>query len=202
MRKHELHGVWNRYRDTSIVILLTVMLISGAGAIIALRSNNQKMLALKNEVYAADEKNGDVEAALIKLRNHIYSHMNTNLRAGSTSSEPPIQLVNKFNRMVAAEQARIAALNNSTSVYSEAQARCEKASIPLTTRAQCIQDYVSANGNGIPQLSVPPKEFYTFDFASPTWTPDIAGISLVVFAVSSAMLLIRLIAGLIVKLYL
>lgn len=202
MTKHEFYGFWKRFKDSSIIVLVIVILLSGLVAIFALRSNNQKMVSLKNAVIATDESNGDVEAALLKLRNHIYSHMNTNMRSGSNSTEPPIQLVNKFNRIVAAEQARVSSLNNSASVYAEAQARCEKANIPLTTRAQCIQDYVSANGNGIQQLNLPPKEFYTFDFASPNWTPDLAGISLVIFFASLVLLVVRLIAGYFIKIYL
>lgn len=199
MTKHELYGLWNKFKDSSLLILIALVIVSGFTTIFALRNNNQNMLKLKTAVLQVDEDNGDVEAALLQLRNYVYSHMNTNMRAGSNSSEPPIQLVNKFNRIVAAEQSRVASLNNSTAVYADAQARCEKSSIPLTARAQCIQDYVSANGNGIPQLNLPPKEFYTFDFASPTWSPDLAGISLVVFLLSLGALFIRLLAGIFVK---
>ena len=202
MTKHQLHGYWNKFKDSSLIVLAILVLVSGGVAVIALRSNNQKMLSLKNAVYAADEADGDVEQALQNLRSYVYTHMNTNMRAGSNSNEPPIQLVNKFNRIVAAEQARVAALNNSAKVYADAQAKCEKANIPLTTRAQCIQDYVTANGNGIQQLNLPPKEFYTFDFASPSWSPDLAGLALVVFVVSTILLIIRIIAGYIFRLYL
>ena len=202
MTKHQLYGYWNRIKDSSLVILIAIVLVSGLVSVFALRANNQHMLELKNAVYAADQNDGDIETALLELRHHVYSHMNTSLRSGANSNEPPIQLVNKFNRIVAAEQARVASLNNSAKVYAEAQARCEKASVPLTTRAQCIQDYVSVNGSGVQQLNLPPKEFYTFDFASPVWTPDIAGISLLVFFVALALLVIRILAGFILKPYL
>lgn len=202
MTKHQIHGYWKRFKDSSLILLAIIVLVSGVVAVVALRANNQKMITLKNAVYAADEASGDVEAALKNLRAHVYSHMNTNMRAGSNSNEPPIQLVNQFNRIVAAEQARVSAMNNSAKVYADAQARCEKSNIPLTARAQCIQDYVSANGNGIQQLNLPPKEFYTFDFASPTWSPDLAGLALLVFAVSMILLIIRIIAGYFIKMYL
>lgn len=202
MTKHQLHGYWNRFKDSSLILLIVIVLISGSVAVFALRANNQKMLDLKNAVYTADQNDGDVESALLALRNHVYSHMNSSLRPANGSSEPPIQLVNKFNRIVAAEQARVASLNNSAKVYAEAQARCEKASIPLTARAQCIQDYVSENGSGVQQLNLPPKEFYTFDFASPVWTPDVAGISLLVFVLALLLLTIRIFAGFLLKPYL
>lgn len=201
MNKHRISGIWHKVGDISLVGLIIAFMIFAGISIFALRANNMRMTELRQAVYTADENDGDVELALRDLRTFVYGHMNTDLRAGSTSSQPPIQLVNRFERAVAAEQARVAAQNNATQVYADAQARCEKSSIPLTARAQCIQDYVAANGKGIPQLSLPPKEFYTFDFASPFWSPDIAGWALVATVLVGLLLLARLLAGFAVKLY-
>lgn len=202
MNKHAFSGIWNHFKDMSLIAIFIALLISISISIFALRNNNLQMVSLRNEVYSADEQNGNVETALNKLRSYVYSHMNTDLRAGSSSSGAPIQLVNRFNRAVAAEQARVAALNNATQVYADAQAKCEKSSLPLTVRAQCIQDYVAEYGNGIPQLNLPPKEFYTFDFVSPAWSPDLAGWSLVASIVLVLLLIIRLLSGLFVRWYL
>lgn len=201
MNKHRISGIWHKIGDVSLVGLIITFMIFAGVSIFALRSNNLRMTELRQAVYIADENDGDVELALRELRTFVYAHMNTDLRAGSSSSQPPIQLVNRFERAVASEQARVAAQNNATQVYADAQARCEKSSIPLTARAQCIQDYVAQNGNGIPQLSLPPKEFYTFDFASPFWSPDIAGWSLVATVFVGLLIIARLLAGLVVKLY-
>jgi hypothetical protein len=128
--------------------------------------------------------------------------MNTDLRVGN-STEPPIQLVNEFNRAVEAEQARIAALTGQANqVYVDAQRQCEVSSIPLTVRAQCIQDYVSTHATNIPQLVLPPKEVYTFDFASPTWSPDLAGWSMLAGLSFIMLLIVRLTLGLFVSRYL
>lgn len=202
MSKRTVLTLWHRIRDISVIGIVVALMASGAIAIFALRANNLKMAELRQTVYSTDESGGDVEAALRNLRVFVYGHMNTNLRAGSTSSEPPIQLVHRFNAVVAAEQARVAALNNSTKVYTDAQSQCERSSLPLTARAQCIQDYVLAHGNGAPQLNLPPKEFYTFDFASPAWSPDLAGWSLVAATLCGLLLLVRIAAGFIVKYYL
>jgi len=202
MRKKSVSNIWHRIQDISLLGIIIALIISAGISIFALRANNLKMAELRQAVYAADVKGIDVEPALRDLRAFVYAHMNTNLRAGSSSSEPPIQLVNRFNKAVAAEQARVAAQNNSTKVYADAQAQCERASLPLTARAQCIQDYVSVHGNGVPQLNLPPKEFYTFDFASPFWSSDLAGWSLVVTAALFALLLLRLAAGIVVRMYL
>lgn len=197
MDKAKLHHYWIAFRRPSLYILIASTLIWSAIAIYALRANNLQMITLKQAVYTADEQNGDIEASLQNLRAFVTTHMNTQMRS-SDASEPPIQLVNQFNRLVQAEQARLA--NQDTSqVYKAAQLACESGAIPLTARAQCIQEYVVANGGQMAEASLPPKELYTFDFASPRWSPDLAGIALVFAVVSFVLLLVRLLAGRILK---
>jgi hypothetical protein len=186
---------WKSYRYLSVVVILIGLILGVSLSIYGLRANNLKMIELRQTVIKTDEDNGDIETALNNLRQFVYAHMNTNLRAGSNSNEPPIQLVNQFNRAVAAEQARVAALGGANKVYVDAQNTCEISSISLMARAQCIQQYVSEHGNGIPQLNLPPKELYTFDFASPTWSPDLAGWAIIASVLFGILLVIRLILG-------
>jgi hypothetical protein len=40
-----------------------------------------------------------------------------------------------------------------------------------------MQDYITSHSPDAPQLNLPPKELYTFDFVSPVWSPDLAGFS-------------------------
>jgi hypothetical protein len=194
MDKHTLYGRWHRYKTVTLALLFIGLLTSVSFSIYGLRANNLKMIHLREAVYTADEQNGDIAGTLKNLRDYVFSHMNTNLRPAN-STEPPIQLVNQFNRIVAAEQARIEALGGANQVYVEAQRKCEVASVSLMARAQCIQQYVSEHGNGVPQLNLPPKEFYTFDFASPRWSPDLAGWALVFSGLFTLLLIVRLIAG-------
>ena len=163
----------------------------------ALRDNNLRMLELKQAVYVADEQNGDIEAALQNLRDFVTTHMNTQMRSPD-ASEPPIQLVNQFNRLLQAEQARLAS-QDASQVYRAAQLACESGAIPLTARAQCIQEYVIANGGQISESSLPPKELYTFDFASPRWSFDLAGVAIVLAVLSASLSIIRLIVGRVAK---
>ena len=168
-------------------------------AIWQLRENNLKMLQLKQAVIMADEQGGDVEKALNELRLFVYGHMNTRLRAPG-SSEPPIQLINRYNQLVAAEQARIANISTvSSELYQKAQTECNKPEISLSLRNQCVKDYYVANGGGGSYIKLPPKELYTYDFASPRWSTDIAGVSLALAIVSSVLLIIRLFFGFIIK---
>jgi hypothetical protein len=202
MSKQTIYGKWHHYRALFLVIITAGLVISSGVCVYALRQNNLTMTRLRQAVYAADQADGDIKTALNNLRQFVYGHMNTDLRSGD-STEAPIQLVNEFNRAVEAEQARIAALTGEANqVYVDAQRQCEVSSIPLTVRAQCIQDYVSTHATNVPQLVLPPKDVYTFDFASPTWSPDLAGWSLLVAIGFGALLILRLILGIFVNHYL
>lgn len=200
MRKHRAYYIWHKVSGISLALIAAVFAISVLVSIFALRQNNMTMIRLRNEVYAADKAGGDVEAALKELRIFVYGHMNTNLRAGSTSSEAPIQLTNTYNRIVAAEQARVAGLGGNAAVYAAAKQNCV-AKTDETENLQCIQQYVNDKAGGKFQLSLPAKEFYTFDFVSPFWSPDLAGFAVIAAILSGILLVMRLVAGRVLKRY-
>ena len=176
--KNKKHFDLGAHGDKLGLIIITMLFfLSLATAVLALRHNNMRMVELRQAVYMADEQNGDVNTALNNLRQYIYGHMNTGLRSPNSGDEPPIQLVHRFNRAVEAEQARVAAVGGANKIYVEAQKQCEQGGLPLTSRAQCMQDYITSHSPDAPQLNLPPKELYTFDFVSPVWSPDLAGFS-------------------------
>lgn len=195
MRKRQLHYLWHKVSNVSLWVLVGLFAFFSLLSVYALRQNNLTMVRLREAVYVADKQGGDVETALRKLRAHVYAHMNTNLKVDPNSTEPPIQLAETYNRLVAAEQARVAALGGNNAVYVAGQKKCESAFVPLSQRVSCIQQYVSENGGAQYQLNLPQKEFYTFDFVSPRWSPDVAGISMVIAGFMGILLLVRLIAG-------
>lgn len=201
MDKHKLYGLWHRYRKISLWGLVAAFLISGCVSIYALRANNLKMVQLRQAVYTADQQAGDVNGALNDLRQFVFSHMNTNLSAGSNSNEPPIQLVYSFNRSVAAARSALSAVGSADQIYTAAQGQCEQSSVPLNAKAQCIENYISAHGKGIAQLVLPPKGDFTYDFVSPVWSPDLAGWSIVATFVFGLLLIARLIVGRFIKSY-
>lgn len=149
----------------------------GLVAIIALRQNNLTMIKLREQVAVVDEQDGDIEAALRDLREYVYAHMNTNLNSGANSIKPPIQLKYEYERLVAAEKARVSA--QTEKVYTEAQLTCE-AQFPDSfsggPRVPCIQSYIDSRP--IAEQTIP-ESLYKFDFVSPAWSPDLAGFSLV-----------------------
>ncbi len=64
MQKKTLYKLWQRIGDTSLFVLIVLFMTSAAISIIALRDNNVTMTKLRQAVYTADERNGDVETAL------------------------------------------------------------------------------------------------------------------------------------------
>lgn len=149
----------------------------GFVAVGALRSNYSTMAKLRTEVNIADEQNGDIETTLQKLRTHVHSHMNTNLSSGNAAIKPPIQLKHRYERLQTTEAERVKTVN--TSVTAEGERTCG-AQFPgdgfNPNRVACIQNYVAQNAV---KESTVADDLYKFDFVSPSWTPDLAGVSLV-----------------------
>ena len=145
---------------------------------LALRHNNQTMIKLRDALYTADQKNGDVSAALNNLRQDVYAHMNTNLSSGKNNIKPPIQLKYTYQRLYEAQLNQIQAANQA--IYSSAQIYCHNNAPQNSTAAQlsCVQNY--AVNHGVQEANIKiPAGLYQFDFASPSWSPDLAGWSLV-----------------------
>jgi hypothetical protein len=156
--------------------LLGLTVISAVICLFALRANNDHMNYLRNQVYAADKSGGNVEAALENLASYVTSNMNTNLSSGANSIYPPIQLTNSYNRVTASQTAAIEQQNSS--LYTQAEDYCQQA-VPEgfsgRYRIPCIEQYVTTHGLEGANI---PVSLYEFDFISPTWSPDLAGWSM------------------------
>jgi hypothetical protein len=104
----------------------------------------------------------------------------------------PIELVNTYNK---AAQAVIQAANQGSGrdLYAEGTAQCERRGIPLSSIAQCISDYALANNSASAQktITLPDKNRFIYSFASARWTPDLAGISIVITGVLGLWLILR-----------
>lgn len=171
--KKSIHHLWARLRVVQPSHLLMLTAACSVITVVALRDNYQTMVELRQEVYVADKNNGDTEVALRNLRQHVYSHMNTDLGTGSTGVYPPLQLKYTYERLLAAENAQIKQANEK--IYSDAQAHCEKLhpeSYSGGPRVPCIRDYVASNGVDTKTI---PDSLYKYDFVSPRWSPDLAG---------------------------
>lgn len=182
--------MWRKLKTVSYWYLLVGFFVIGGLFIYTNRANNLEMIRLRANVFLVDEANGDVEQSLRDLRTHIYAHMNTSLADNSTSIYPPIQLKSTYERLVAAERTRVAAVNEKT--YTDAQIVCERqfpVGLANSGRIPCIEDYVSQRGVQEQPIA---KELYQFDFVSPAWSPDLAGWSLVLTFIFGVAFLVRL----------
>lgn len=187
MNKRAIHHLWTRLRWIQPGYFLVLAILSAVICVFALRANNEHMVKLRSAVYAADKNNGNVELALQHLQTYVTSHMNTNLSSGNGSVYPPIQLQYTYQRL--AEAQAYTASNANSQLYTDAQTYCQKLD-PVDfsghNRVPCIEQYVETNDTQLPAI---PTSLYEFSFASPSWSPDLAGWSLLV-AISSSILFI------------
>lgn len=177
-----------------VYVLLIMFVASGLFSVYELRHNNLTMIKLRDAVYEADKQGGDVNTALNNLRQYVYSHMNTNLSSGNNAIKPPIQLRYTYERLVQEAEKQV----NDKGLYTKAADYCQAkipASVSISGRSRiaCVQDYILSHG-GKPPPKIP-TALYQFDFVSPTWSPDLAGWSLVL----TTALFIFLIAKLTIK---
>lgn len=184
--------MWTRLRRIKPWYFLVVATVSGIVCLFALRANNEHMIKLRAAVWAADRSNGDVEGALRDLQRYVTSHMNTNLST-NVSIYPPIQLQYTYQRLEQAQADQLAQSN--AQIYTDAQHYCEQQNpngFSGRYRVPCIEQYVETHNAA--QLPSVPVALYEFSFTSPTWSPDLAGWSLLAAILSGLLFVLTLIA--------
>jgi hypothetical protein len=152
------------------------------------------MIKLRNAVYSADKNDGNVEAALQQLQAYVTRNMNTNLDSGNGTVYPPIQLKYTYQRILQAES--LAATNANASLYTEAQTYCQQQdSVDFSgrNRVPCIEQYVESHDTQLPTV---PTALYEFSFISPSWSPDLAGWSLLLAGLSWILFVVVLLTDL------
>jgi hypothetical protein len=183
------------WKKTGLLIQSSVVVGSGVLALLSLRNNNLTMLRLRQAVLDADTQNTDATQPLAELQAFVTSHMNTKLpRLGD---QPAIQLKNKYDVLIKTEQDRVSAARQTQG--QEATTYCEQTVVGgfLSVRAQCVADY-TATRPITEQMIIP--DLYRYNFASPAWSPDVAGLSLVVFVIAAGFLMLSVVARIIARL--
>ena len=197
MDKRTFHHAYTVIRPIRPWYLVGACVVTGTVAVLALRSNYSTMTDLRAVVYEADQTGGDVEGALQALRYHVNQHMNTNLAQENGAVYPPIQLKYTYERLTKAEQERVNRVNSE--VYTDAQHYCEQlypGSFSGGPRVPCIEQYVKEHGTKAQPI---PADLYRFSFATPRWSPDLAGWSLALSALFAALVTLRVILGKVLK---
>ena len=172
---------------------LLLSVISGVIAVNAYIGNSREAKRRYDVLITVDAAGGDVAGALNDLRSYMYGHMNTTI-GGPTGVKPPIQLKGTYERLVETEKARVtAAKASNASLYNTAQQVCEKqvpAGLSGRGRIPCIEEYVTKNAQPETEQAIP-AALYQYDFASPRWSPDAAGIGFVIMWVALFVFIIR-----------
>lgn len=184
--------------------LLVILLISMLIAATFLRLNNLGMAEKRDAVIAAD-KAGDkaaIKQSLIDLQKYVSSHMNTDLGNG-------VYLVTTY------ERDRDAALATATTGSNPQSAVYQQASVECRARfqggvesfrndyVQCVLQRVaalSASADPSAGLVLPKADSYRYDFSSPAWTPDLAGLSVFFCVLVTTVIVGRLLALLALRL--
>lgn len=199
MDQKSLHQFHAKLKLVKPAYFFVPAIIATGVCILALRQNNLQMVTLRQELYAADESGQHVDVALNKLRSYVHSHMNTSLSTGE-GIYPPIQLKHTYQRLLEAQSPS----SENAKVYQDAQAFCEQqnpSGFSGRGRVPCIEQYVAEHGatSTMTSQSDVPSDMYKFDFVSPSWSPDLAGWSMVVSLISWAGFFIRVGLGVIAK---
>ncbi len=165
-----------------VVLLLLFALVSAT----LLRMNSLGMVERRSAVLAADEK-GDViklKSSLVELQHYVSRHMNTGMGNG-------FFLAKTYERDRDAALASAGdATNPSSSVYQQASVECRerwKGGVASFRNdyVQCVIERVGAlspAGDASASIKLPKADNYRVSYASPLWTPDLAGFAVAICA--------------------
>lgn len=188
-----------RVKTWQLVILLIIFAFIAATF---LRLNNIGMVQRREAVIVADTS-GDPEITLQRLydlQHYVSSHMNTDLGRG-------VYLEASYNRAVQKwQEGQYGASNPNGNIYKKAQEVCaprfssySQAYLECTTNE--LAKYPAA-ASPDSDTSQPRQEAYIHAYASPIWSADFAGWSVLLAGAIAVLILIRTIAYAVLKILL
>lgn len=198
--KHRLKVI-SRLKNWQLLILLLMMVIASATL---LRLNNLGMVERRAAVIAADEK-GDKEALrarIVDLQTYVSHHMNTSLVGG-------LYLAKTYerDRDAALAAAESNSANPNSAVYQQASIECRERfrGGVASFRNDYVQCVVEKVGSMSPQsdptagLKLPKADAYRISFAAPLWTPDMAGLSVLICVLLILIIIARLLTLIVLR---
>jgi hypothetical protein len=150
-----------------IVFISLVLLLIGRQQ---LAVNSNAAARRVKAIQAKDAAGEEVANDILELGRFSGRHMNTAVS---------FELQASYQRAV--ERAQAAAHPTvSDAIYRQAQAACGERSSSIA-QAECTRQFVSSRLEPVPATNVklPERRTYYYAFSSPLWTPDIAGLGLV-----------------------
>lgn len=188
--RHSIQGLQRVKTWQLVVLLLLASFISAT----FLRLNNIGMVERRAAVMSADQEgNQDVIIQrMYHLQQYVSSHMNTDLGRG-------VYLEASYARDLQDWQKnQYGSSNPNGNIYEKAQEVCApRFSSYSQAYLQCTTSELAkypAASDPATDTSKPRQEAYIHSFASPMWSPDFAGWSLVVCGVILLLIVIRLIS--------
>ncbi|HEX6462160.1 MAG TPA: hypothetical protein VFZ58_02700 [Candidatus Saccharimonadales bacterium] len=189
MNKKRLHYYLTVLRRLKAWQLLIIAFILTAVSIGLLRSNSVEAVRLFDAVKQADREGKDVYGALNVLQKYVATHMNTQLER--------VSLEKTFERDY---QVALDKLVSSGSIYDdqydEAQMACRgQSSISYVIYAKCVEQKLAQVAPGqdpIVKTSMPNADLYQYTFMSPTWSFDLAGVSVALTVVMYLVIVCKL----------
>ncbi len=171
-------------------LLFLLLAVFSASSVYCLRQNSTNMADLRAQVKMADESGKGVKDAISNLQHYVAAHMNTE---GNT-----VYLEHSHQRAYDAKVAEAVAKRNPNSKrYDQAHTEC-KAKFPTSffNYTNCAHEKLGNLASGqdaVANLKAPPAEAFTYNFISPKWTPDLAGISLAITGVVAIALTLKIV---------
>lgn len=182
--------------------LIVLLIIASFIAATFLRLNNIGMVERREAVISADEAGDDdvTTQRLYDLQRYVTSHMNTDLGQGV-----PLEASYKRDTRAIIDAAAEDS-NPNGNIYKKARNVCDpQFGAYSAAYQQCflreIEKYPAADELA-GAVKLPPVASYIHSYASPVWSPDFAGWSLVVCAVIVLLIIARLVSLGILKLML
>ena len=171
-----------RVKTWQLFILLIMSVVLSATF---LRLNNIGMVERRAAVVNADSVGNDqvTKDRLIALQHYVSAHMNTDMGKG-------VYLETSYKKAVKVAYDSASSTNN---IYKKAQEVCApKFTSWSTAYIQCTVSELAKYPEGSNTVNLPNPNKYLHSFASPVWSPDFAGWSLLISAAILTIILARL----------
>jgi hypothetical protein len=206
LNRRKLHHYLRTARQLKTWQLVIIFILMCFVSATLLRINNLGMLDHREMVAKADES-GDkqkIQEELLSLQRYVSAHMNTSLESG-------VYLEHSYNRdRDAAIQKASESTNPNSKIYQRASNECQSRFVGgvesfRNDYVQCVLDRVSALSaaeDAVGGLQLPKADLYRYDFASPVWTPDVAGLSTLLTLLLGIIIIFKLLFEIIARLLL
>ncbi len=189
LNKRALHHYMVKIREVKVWQLLIICVMLGTISAFLLRQNNLGMIDARAAVKSADASGTNVKESLVALQHYVSGHMNASLGDG-------IFLNNSYIRDY---QTQLQAAANANTQNSAAYARVESECRPIRSQGylpytQCIHDKLASLGPGqdtFASVQPPPVSLYTYNFYSPVWSFDAAGLAVLATILVATAIFIR-----------